>query len=248
MARIVVLDTETTGLDPRKGDKLVEIGCVEMVNRRLTGRHYHQYIQPERDVPLEAQAVHGITDEFLADKPIFADVYEDFLAFIDGAELIIHNAPFDIGFLDHELMQIAKSKGNKLPKIGDICEITDSLVMARQKHPGQKNNLDALCRRYYIDNGHRELHGALLDSEILADVYLAMTGGQTSLLLAGDDADSGDSDAGSQEKIEVDGSGLVVVHASAEELTAHSDKLQVVGKAAGGESMWQTIESGGATS
>ncbi len=248
MSRIVVLDTETTGLDPRKGDKLVEIGCVEMVNRRLTGRHYHQYVQPERDVPLEAQAVHGITDDFLADKPVFAEVFDDFLAFIDGAELVIHNAPFDIGFLDHELMLVAKAKGTKLPKIGDICEITDSLVMARQKHPGQKNNLDALCRRYYIDNGHRELHGALLDSEILADVYLAMTGGQTSLLLAGEDADAADGDGSSPEQIEVDGSGLVVVHASADELTAHSDKLQVVGKAASGESMWHSIESGGSTS
>ncbi|HCH24980.1 MAG TPA: DNA polymerase III subunit epsilon [Oceanospirillaceae bacterium] len=244
MGRIVVLDTETTGLDPKRGDKLVEIGAVEMVNRRLTGNNYHQYIQPERDVPMEAQAVHGITEEFLADKPVFSAVADEFLAFIDGAELIIHNAPFDVGFLDNELGMLAKARGTKLPKIRDICDVTDSLIMARQKHPGQKNNLDALCRRYYIDNGHRELHGALLDSEILADVYLAMTGGQTNLLLAGDDAEAGQGNAGKQEKVSVDGSGLAIVYASSAELVAHTDKLEVVAKAAGGQAMWQEIEQG----
>jgi len=244
VGRIVVLDTETTGLDPRRGDKLVEIGAVEMINRRLTGNNYHQYIQPERDVPMEAQAVHGITEEFLADKPIFAAVADDFLSFIDGAELIIHNAPFDLGFLDNELGMLAKARGTRLPKIRDICDVTDSLVMARQKHPGQKNNLDALCRRYYIDNGHRELHGALLDSEILADVYLAMTGGQTDLLLAGDDVGAAQGEKASQVQSRVDGSGLAIVYASSEELVAHADKLEVVAQAAGGPAMWQTVEQG----
>jgi DNA polymerase-3 subunit epsilon len=243
VGRIVVLDTETTGLDPKRGDKLVEIGAVEMVNRRLTGNNYHQYVQPERDVPLEAQAVHGITEEFLADKPVFADIADEFLAYIDGAELIIHNAPFDIGFLNNELAMLGKARGVKLPKIGDICEITDSLVMARQKHPGQKNNLDALCRRYYIDNGHRELHGALLDSEILADVYLTMTGGQTSLLLAGDDSTGGSEQSNNQQQAAIDGLGLVTVFASGPELQAHADKLAEVGKASGSESMWQQIEA-----
>ena len=239
MRRIVVLDTETTGLDPRRGDKLVEIGAVEMINRRLTGHNYHQYIQPERDVPMEAQAVHGITEEFLADKPVFAAVADEFLAFIDGAELIIHNAPFDVGFLDNELGMLAKARGTQLPKIRDICDVTDSLIMARQKHPGQKNNLDALCRRYYIDNGHRELHGALLDSEILADVYLAMTGGQTNLLLAG----TGQGDKDNQEQTRVDGSGLAIVYARSEELVAHADKLEVVAKAAGGSALWTDVEN-----
>ena len=242
MARIVVLDTETTGLDPKRGDKLVEIGAVEMINRRLTGNNYHQYIQPERDVPMEAQAVHGITDEFLADKPVFAAIADDFLSFIDGAELIIHNAPFDVGFLNNELQMLAKSRGIKLPMIGDICDINDSLVLARQKHPGQKNNLDALCRRYFIDNGHRELHGALLDAEILADVYLAMTGGQTNLLLSDDDDDSNIGQQTTDIKNTVDGQGLQTLYASADELTAHANKLAVVAEAAGDQSLWQQMD------
>ncbi|MDP6969219.1 MAG: DNA polymerase III subunit epsilon [Gammaproteobacteria bacterium] len=245
MARIVVLDTETTGLDPKRGDKLVEIGAVEMINRRFTGNNYHQYIQPERDVPMEAQAVHGITDEFLADKPIFATIADEFLAYIDGAELIIHNAPFDIGFLNNELQLLAKSRGIKLPRIGDICDINDSLVMARQKHPGQKNNLDALCRRYFIDNGHRELHGALLDAEILADVYLAMTGGQTSLLLADDNKDAASNQQVSQATQVVDGNDLKTVYASASELEAHANKLAVVAAAAGSQSVWQAMDEAG---
>jgi DNA polymerase-3 subunit epsilon len=245
VARIVVLDTETTGLDPKRGDKLVEIGAVEMINRRFTGNNYHQYIQPERDVPMEAQAVHGITDEFLADKPIFATIADEFLAYIDGAELIIHNAPFDIGFLNNELQLLAKSRGIKLPRIGDICDINDSLVMARQKHPGQKNNLDALCRRYFIDNGHRELHGALLDAEILADVYLAMTGGQTSLLLADDNKDAASNQQVSQATQVVDGNDLKTVYASASELEAHANKLAVVAAAAGSQSVWQAMDEAG---
>ncbi|HAB56041.1 MAG TPA: DNA polymerase III subunit epsilon, partial [Cellvibrionales bacterium] len=170
--RQIVLDTETTGLEPSQGHRIIEIGCVELVNRRLTGKHYHQYIQPEREIDQGALEVHGISNEFLSDKPLFANVMEAFLDFIDGAELIIHNAPFDIGFIDHEL----KLAGSKVKKTSSICGVIDSLVLARKKHPGQKNNLDALCKRYAVDNAKRELHGALLDAEILADVYLMMTG------------------------------------------------------------------------
>jgi len=175
--RQVVLDTETTGIGD--GHRIIEIGCVELVNRKLTGRHYHQYINPERLVDPEAMEVHGITDEFLQDKPLFAQISADFIEFIQGAQLVIHNAPFDVGFMD---MEFALQGG--LPKTRDICSVLDTLVLAREMHPGQRNSLDALCRRYGIDNSHRELHGALLDSEILADVYLMMTGGQTDLVLA----------------------------------------------------------------
>ena len=241
--RQVVLDTETTGLEVSQGHRIIEIGCVEIVDRKLTGRHYHQYIKPERAIDQGALEVHGITEEFLADKPVFSRIADEFMEFIRGAELIIHNAPFDVGFLDNELGMLAKARGTKLPKIRDICDVTDSLIMARQKHPGQKNNLDALCRRYYIDNGHRELHGALLDSEILADVYLAMTGGQTNLLLAGNDAEAGQGDNAKQVQTRVDGGGLTVVYASSEELIAHADKLEVVAKAAGGSAMWTEVES-----
>ena len=181
MSRQIVLDTETTGLEPSQGHRIIEIGCVEMVNRRLTGRHFHQYINPQREVEAGAIEVHGITNEMLADKPVFADVAGPFLEFVKGAELVIHNAPFDVGFLDAELSQL----GSDLPRINEICSVLDTLVMARQKHPGQRNSLDALCQRYDVDNSQRDLHGALLDAEILADVYLMMTGGQTNLALAG---------------------------------------------------------------
>ena len=162
--RQIVLDTETTGLDPKQGHKIIEIGCVEMVNRRLTGNNYHQYLQPDREIDEGAQAVHGICNEFLADKPRFSDVVKDFIDYIDGAELIIHNAPFDVGFLDHEL----KIVGPEFGKVGNYCEVIDTLVMARKLRPGKKNNLDVLCKEYEVNNAHRELHGALLDSELLA--------------------------------------------------------------------------------
>ncbi|MCL4138893.1 UNVERIFIED_CONTAM: hypothetical protein GTU68_050718 [Idotea baltica] len=181
--RQVVLDTETTGLSTADDHRIIEIGCVELVNRRLTGNTFHQYINPERAIDAGAMEVHGITNEALADKPKFADISDDFLHFIDGAELIIHNAAFDVGFLDHELNKIP----DELRRINNLCTVLDTLKLARDKHPGQKNNLDALCRRYDVNNANRELHGALLDSEILADVYLAMTGGQTILSLAADE-------------------------------------------------------------
>ena len=183
--RQIVLDTETTGLEVNLGHRVIEIGCIELVNRRVTGNHWHFYFNPEREVDVGAFEVHGISNEFLADKQRFADKAEDFLAYVDGAELVIHNAPFDVGFLNFELSLLE----GEAPALEERCRILDTLVLARQKHPGQKNNLDALCRRYGIDNSHRSLHGALLDARILADVYLAMTGGQTSLGL---DASQGD--------------------------------------------------------
>jgi DNA polymerase-3 subunit epsilon len=183
MTRQIVLDTETTGLEPKQGHRIIEIGCVEMLNRRVTQNHFHQYLNPEREIDAGAYEVHGISNEFVQDKPCFAEVADAFLEYIRDAELIIHNAAFDVGFLDHELSLL---DGN-WPRIEDLCTVTDSLLMARQKHPGQKNNLDALCKRYEIDNSSRTLHGALLDSEILAEVYLAMTGGQGLLTLDAED-------------------------------------------------------------
>ena len=175
--RQIVLDTETTGIDPKEGHRIIEIGCVEVVNRRLTGNHFHVYINPGRHIEQEAIEVHGITNEFLTDKPTFAQVAQEFVNFIKGAQLVIHNAPFDVGFMDHEFGMEPSTKG---VITNQICDVLDTLTLARQMHPGQKNNLDALCKRYGIDNSHRTLHGALLDAEILADVYLLMTGGQTS--------------------------------------------------------------------
>ena len=179
MARQIILDTETTGLEPKQGHKIIEIGCVEMQSRRLTNNHWHHYINPDREIDAGAYEVHGISNEFVAEKPRFAELADSFLEYIKGAELVIHNAAFDVGFLNHELSLL----DGEWPQIEDICTVTDTLQMARQKHPGQKNNLDALCKRYEIDNSSRTLHGALLDAEILAEVYLAMTGGQTLLSL-----------------------------------------------------------------
>jgi DNA polymerase-3 subunit epsilon len=177
--RQIVLDTETTGLEVSLGHRVIEIGCVELVNRRVTGNHWHHYFNPEREVDAGAFEVHGISNEFLQDKPRFADLAGEFVDYVRGAELIIHNAPFDVGFLNHELSM----SDCGLSPLEDSCGILDTLMLARQKHPGQKNNLDALCKRYDIDNSQRSLHGALLDARILADVYLAMTGGQASLVL-----------------------------------------------------------------
>jgi DNA polymerase III subunit epsilon len=179
--RQIVLDTETTGLDPAAGHRVIEIGGIEIVNRRPTGRHIHFYLHPDRAIDPEAQRVHGISSEFLADKPRFAEVAEEFLEFVRAAELVIHNAPFDIGFLDHEL----RRWGGVDSTIRELCDVLDTLELARLRHPGQRNSLDALCKRYNIDNSRRELHGALLDAEILADVYLAMTREQGSLMLDG---------------------------------------------------------------
>jgi DNA polymerase III subunit epsilon len=175
--RQIVLDTETTGLSPKEGHRIIEIGCLEMVNRRLTGNNLHLYINPERHIEKGAAQVHGITESFLQDKPVFKDIVKELMDFLKAAELIIHNAPFDVGFLNHELKLIKKSHH----PITHYCGVVDSLVIARRKHPGQQNSLDALCRRYHVDNSNRELHGALLDAELLAQVYLLMTGGQSQL-------------------------------------------------------------------
>ena len=215
--RQVFLDTETTGLEIRDGNRIIEIGCVEMIDRKLTGNNYHQYIKVDRDSEEGALAVHGITTEFLVDKPYFSEIIEEFLAYVQGAELIIHNAPFDVGFLNNELLLT-----NHPQKVDSLCKINDSLVLARQMHPGQRNTLDALCKRYDIKNEHRALHGALLDSEILADVYLAMTGGQKGLSFG--EESSGELGAKlnySFEKLSAEREPMFVIKASGDELLAH---------------------------
>lgn len=233
--RQIVLDTETTGINPREGHRIIEIGCVELLNRKLTGNHYHVYINPQRIVEQEAIDVHGITNEFLADKPLFKDVAQDFIQFIRGAQLVIHNAPFDVGFMDHEFAMNGPTAG---VKTADICGVLDTLALAKQMHPGQKNNLDALCRRYGIDNSHRELHGALLDSEILADVYLMMTGGQTNLNLSGQSGAAGEGGAEQIRAIKRHGKILKVIKATADELEQHEQRLDLVEKK-GGACLWR---------
>lgn len=228
--RIIVFDTETTGMNMTgphyEGHGIVEIGAVEIINRKLTGNTFHVYIKPDRKIDPEAIAVHGITDEFLRDKPVYADIHQEFIDFIDGAELVAHNASFDTGFMDYEFHKM----GTSIAKIEDICRITDTLEMAKRLFPGKRNNLDILCSRYGIDNSHRTMHGALLDAEILADVYLMMTGGQTSLRLS-----SGNDDSTTETSIRRLASGrkeLKVIHATADELTAHQDRLDLIGKKA----------------
>lgn len=232
--RQIVLDTETTGLEPRAGHRIIEIGAVEIEKRRLTGRHYHQYINPEREIDEGAQEVHGISLESLQDKPVFSGIAEEFIEFVRGAELVIHNAPFDVGFLDHELALLGHSV-----RIKDICSVVDSLVLARQKHPGQKNNLDALCKRYDVDNSQRDLHGALLDAEILADVYLVMTGGQTRLSLTaeGDNEQQGSGVVRDHVKIEGRQPGRVIA-ANTDELQAHEARLAAIKEMSGGALVW----------
>lgn len=227
--RQIVLDTETTGLDPQQGHRIIEIGCVELINRKLTGNNYHQYLQPDREIDAAAIEVHGITNKFLQDKPRFVDIAKDFLEYVRDAELIIHNAPFDVGFINNEIRLMADASGSDAFPIDSLCTITDTLKMARTLHPGQKNNLDALCSRYMVDNTQRTLHGALLDSEILADVYVAMTGGQTGLF---EEIHGGSGEAGGGSEIrrlEPGRPPLTVVEATADELQAHEawlDKLE----------------------
>lgn len=243
--RQLFLDTETTGLEPEQGHRIIEIGCVEMIDRRLTGRHYHQYINPDREIDDGAVAVHGITNKFLADKPLFSVIVDEFLAFIKDAELIIHNAPFDVGFINHEFRLLKRS--DLLP-VTTYCSIIDTLKMAREKHPGQKNNLDALCRRYEVNNAHRELHGALLDAEILSDVYLRMTGGQVGLALSSHVADGG-AVAGARSdssirRLSRDGISLPVIAAMATEVDAHQKQLEKINKKSGGHCIWQPTVNG----
>lgn len=237
--RQIILDTETTGLEPQLGHKIIEIGCVELIDRRLTGKHFHQYINPAREVEAGAIQVHGITNEFLADKPLFSVIAPAFLEFISGAELVIHNAPFDIGFIDHEFALIG------LPSVTQVCTVLDTLVMARQRHPGQRNSLDALCKRYGVDNTQRDLHGALLDAEILADVYLLMTGGQTALNLGSDEDRDADSSAGPAVVNLISGARapLRVIKATSLELAMHQQKLAAIDKISGGGCKWLERES-----
>ncbi len=243
--RQVVLDTETTGLEPKQGHRIIEIGCVEIIERRLTGRHYHQYLQPDRKIDPGAMEVHGITNESLVDKPRFEAVVDEFMGFIEGAELIIHNAPFDVGFINHEL---AKLSGAVWSKVQDHCGVIDTLKMARQKYPGQRNNLDALCRRLAIDNSQRDLHGALLDSEILAEVYLTMTGGQVSLLL--DDAEQTCNNTNNSHaqniqqgihRLAENRSKLKVMQPTEEELRAHIQRLDAIAKGNNDKCLWKTV-------
>ncbi len=225
MERQVLLDTETTGLEPARGHRITEIGCLEMINRRLTGRKFHTYLNPEREVDAGAVAISGITTEFLQDKPKFIEVVDDFLAFIDDAELIIHNAPFDIGFINAELNLLKHQWGS----VDSNVRVFDTLALARQMHPGQKNNLDALCRRYNIDNSHRTYHGALLDAEILARVYLAMTAGQTHFALGSDNVSRSSSAQEKQQKIKLKreaGMSLTVIRATQDECFAHEARMK----------------------
>lgn len=221
--RQIVLDTETTGLDPREGHRIIEIGCVEMVNRKLTGNTYHVYINPHREIEEEAIAVHGITNEFLKDKPAFKQIAQEFIDFIKGAELVIHNAPFDIGFMDNEFL-LNKSS---IKKTSDVCTVLDTLALAREMRPGQKNNLDALCRVYGVDNTHRTYHGALLDSEILAEVYLWMTGGQTAMSWAHESEGADPKNKNAPRAVNIEGS-LKVIHAAADELLTHEAYLDKI--------------------
>jgi DNA polymerase-3 subunit epsilon len=233
--RQIVLDTETTGLEPELGHRIIEIGCVELVNRRPTGRTFHKYLNPERAIDEGALAVHGISRADLDGKPKFAEIVEELLLFISGAELVIHNAAFDVAFLDSELARIQ----GQAQTVAALCRVLDTLALARSMHPGQRNNLDALCKRYSIDNSRRELHGALLDARILADVYLAMTGGQGALALAETTASGNAADGGRAVRALVRPSvPLLVIVATEQELAAHAAMLAVINKASGGKCLW----------
>jgi len=232
--RQVVLDTETTGLEVSKGHRVIEIGCVELINRRRTSETFHQYVQPDRDIDEAAQGVHGITREMLADKPRFADVAEAFIEFVSGAELIIHNADFDVGFLNNEF----HCAGLHSTNIASVCEVIDTLHMAREIHPGQRNSLDALCKRYSVDNSGRDYHGALLDAQLLADVYLAMTGGQGALSFE-PDATQQDQQHGTAATLDRSGLKMVVLKATKVELEAHTRQLDLIDRSADDGAIWR---------
>ena len=229
--RQIFLDTETTGLSPDSGDRIVEIGCVEMLNRRLSGRNLHFYLNPQRSSHEEALKVHGLTDEFLADKPLFANVVDEFIEFVEGAEIIIHNANFDVGFLNEELRRVGRPK---FP--GHVAQITDSLLMAREMFPGKANSLDALCRRLEVDNSNRALHGALLDAGLLAEVYIRLTRGQNSLVIDGTDQSAGEA---LLEAIDFSQLVLRVISADEPEAAAHETLLREIDKASGGKTVWR---------
>ncbi len=235
--RQIVLDTETTGLEPAEGHRIIEIGCVELVNRRPTGRTFHQYLNPEREIDRAAEDVHGLSTAFLSDKPRFAEVVEEFFEFVRDAELIIHNAEFDLGFLDAELGRLEPPG----PPMRSLCGVLDTLMLARKLHPGQRASLDALCKRYEVDNSRRDLHGALLDAQLLADVYLAMTGGQAELVL-GAEAAGGDAGRAAGGRVERKGLELVVRRATASETAAHEAALDRLDAASGGRCLWRQLE------
>ncbi len=235
--RQVVLDTETTGLDPQQGHRIIEIGCVEIQNRRLTGRHFHRYLNPDRDIDAGAIEVHGLTSDFLADKPRFAQIETELLDFITGAELVIHNAPFDMGFLNAEMRQTSSA----LKSLDSVCTVLDTLLLAREKHPGQRNNLDALCKRYGVDNTQRTLHGALLDAEILADVYLLMTSGQSSLSLKEEVSDVAARN-NRKRRFDPNRPPLTVIKATEQELSEHRERLLEIDKKSGEGCLWLNLE------
>ena len=229
------LDTETTGLSAENGDRVIEIGCVELLHRKLTGNNLHFYINPERDSHEDALRVHGITNEFLKDKPKFAEIAESFLEYIAGAEVIIHNAPFDIGFLNKELELLGRP-----PLANYIDSVTDTLVMAKEMFPGKRNSLDSLCDRLEVDNSGRTLHGALLDAELLADVYINMTRGQDALLM---EVDSGEQQTFASEQVDLRGFDLPVIAASEQELAQHDDLLAQLDKASNNQTVWRKLEN-----
>jgi len=239
MTRQIVLDTETTGLEPELNHRIIEIGCVELVNRRATGRTFHRYLNPEREIDDGALAVHGISRTDLDGQPRFAEIVEELLAFLAGAELVIHNAAFDVAFLDSELARLPGAPR----QVAAACQILDTLALARELHPGQRNSLDALCKRYAVDNSARELHGALLDARILADVYLAMTGGQGALALSDEVAAHGAERAQSVRATVRTAVPLAVTAASAEELSAHEAMLALITKVSGGRCVWALTEA-----
>jgi DNA polymerase-3 subunit epsilon len=237
--RQIILDTETTGLEPAQGHRIIEIGAIELIDRKPTGNRFHVYLNPEREVDTGALEVHGLSNAFLANKPHFSEVAQDLVGFIEGTELIIHNAPFDVGFLNHELNLL----GSAFNPINDYCDILDTLVMARKKHPGQRNSLDALCKRYGINNQHRSVHGALLDAEILAEVYLAMTGGQTVLMLETEETANTEVTEITSLPTDVrtlnqDRPSLKIIHPSASEMQAHVQRLAELDQASGGHCLW----------
>ena len=232
--RQVVLDTETTGLEHRNGHRIIEIGCVEMIERRLTGRSYHVYLNPEREIEAGALEIHGISNEFLSDKPRFSDIADELIEFIRESELLIHNASFDVGFLNAELALMESDV-----RVESIARVLDTLALARELHPGQRAGLDALCKRYEVDNSGRDLHGALLDAELLAEVYLAMTGGQTDLCL--DLAGDGEDEITGEVVTGIDLSRLVVRQPDAEEIAAHEKRLQAIENNAG-RCLWRELE------
>jgi len=237
--RQIVLDTETTGLDPAQGHRIIEIGCIELVNRRQTEQHFHVYLQPDRAVDAEALKVHGISNEFLANQPRFAEIADQFLDFVRGAELIIHNAPFDMGFLNHELQRCGRGQ----PPLEELCTVEDTLLLARRRHPGQRNSLDALCKRYNLDNSQRTLHGALLDAEILADVYLTMTRQQGSMFEPETRHGVEERHSAMRRAVFRKRTPLPVLRASAGECAAHDRYLDMLDKSSGGPCVWRRLET-----